>query len=172
MAETLFRDMEGALSFAYTWGARLCVKTAKLGEYTAPEGGVIMLSMHEKKVQAQHILDVIESHLAADQRAILEATYGGDARHTAIERLTCRYEYAHRQRGMIRMILMREFVFGEPYMPSQGQIARECGVNQATVSRIAARIAPEIADLRTAAHDKLRPALERRGWIPREALAI
>lgn len=166
----LFRDMEGALSFAYTWRARQCVKTATYGEYTAPDGSAVVLSMHEKKAQAQHIIDVIESHLAADQRALLEATYGGDERNAALERLVCRFEDANRNRTVIRLVLMREFVFGERYMPSQGRIARECGVNQATVSRLAARIAPDIAELRAAAHARLRPAFERRGLIPREEI--
>jgi hypothetical protein len=167
----LFRDLEGALSFAYTWRARLCVKTASYGEYTAPDGSVLILSMHEKKAQAEHIHDVIASHLSADQRALLDATHGGDDRHDAIERLVCRFEDANRNRTMLRMVLMREFIFGETYCPSQGRIARECGVNQATVSRIAARITQEIAALRQATHEKLRPALERRGLIPREEIA-
>jgi hypothetical protein len=66
------------------------------------------------------------------------------------------------------MLMMREFVLGERYAPSQVQIARECGVNQATVSRTAAKIAAEIALLRDSALAKLAPAFQRRGWIPRE----
>jgi hypothetical protein len=165
----LFRSMEAALSFAFSWRALLGVKVGEIKEYTGKEGGM-MLSTNEKKAQARFVLDVIASHLSLDQQAVLDASYGGEQgeRCAAIDRLTCLFESANRNRTLVRMTLMREFVYGERYCPSQVQLARECGVNQATVSRIAAKIAPEVALLRESAIEKLTPAFARRGWIPKD----
>lgn len=167
----MFRSMDAALSFAYTWRARPGVKIGQIGEYTGPDGAALLLSVHEKKAQAQYVHDVIESHLSLDQRAILDATYGGERgeRHAGVERLVCLLEGAHRNRTMVRMLVAREFVFGEAYCWSMHRIARECATHTQTVSRAAAKVAPTIADLRRSTHEKLRPAFERRCWIPREA---
>lgn len=166
----MFRSLEAALSFAFTWRARPGVKAATYDEFTGADGSALLLSVGEKKTQAQYVHDVIESHLTLDQRALLDATYGGERgeRHAGAERLVCLFEHVNRSRALIRWALMREFIYGERYCPTQQQVARECGVNQATVSRVAAQIAPKIAELRKAAHDKLRPAFERRGWIERQ----
>lgn len=168
----MFRSLESALVFAYTWRARLGVKVGKVGEFTGPDCSALLLSVHEKKTQAQFILDVIESHLTPDQRALLDATYGGERgeRAAGIDRLVCQFEHTNRNRALVRMILMREFVYGETYSPSLSRIARECGVNQSTASRTAAQITPEILAMREAAHKRLRPAFMRRGWIEREPL--
>jgi hypothetical protein len=167
----MFRDMDAALLFAYTWRARPGVKIGQIGEYTGPDGAPLLLSIHEKKAQAQFILDVVESHLSLDQRAVLDATYGGERgeRPAAIDRLLPQFEHVNRNRALVRFLLMRDFLFGESYCPSQNQVARKCGVNAMAASRAAARIAPVIAKLREATHAKLRPAFERRGWIGREA---
>jgi hypothetical protein len=145
------------------------VKASEIKEYTGKVGGMI-LSASEKRAQAGLILDVISSHTSADQQAVLDASYGGEhgERHKAIERLTCKFEHVNRNRSLVRMLLMREFVFGERYAPSQAQIARECGVNPMTASRVAAKIAPVIAELRESTITKLRPAFERRGYVARE----
>ncbi|WP_446903025.1 hypothetical protein [Burkholderia sp. YIM B11467] len=166
----MFRDMDAALLFAYTWRARPGVKIGQVGEYTGPDGSPLLLSIHEKKAQAQFILDVVESHLSLDQRAVLDATYGGERgeRPAAIDRLLPQFEHVNRNRSLVRFLLMRDFIYGEGYCPSQQQIAKESGVNQSTASRAAARITPEIAKLRESTHAKLRPAFERRGWIGRQ----
>lgn len=167
----MFRSIEAALLFAYTWRARPGVKAATYGEFTGPDGAPLQLSIHEKKTQAQHIHYVLESHLSLDQLAILDATHGGEygERYAGIERLLCTFEHLHRNRTLLRMLLMREFIFGEAYCPSQNQIARECGVSAMAASRAAAQLTPEVMKLRGEVHDKLRPAFERRGWIAREA---
>jgi hypothetical protein len=67
------------------------------------------------------------------------------------------------------MLVAREFIFGCQYCPSLNRIARECGIHPQTVARAAAKVTPAIADLRKSAHEKLRPAFERRNWIEREA---
>lgn len=166
----LFRDLDSALSFAYMWRACPGVKIGEIKEYCGKEGGALILSTNERKAQAGLMLAVIESHLSLDQRALLDATYGGEQgeRCAGIDRLMCRFEHLNRNRTMVRMLLMREFIFGERYTPSQNRIARECGVNAMSASRVAAKIAPEIAELRQATHAKLRPAFERRGWIQRD----
>lgn len=166
----MFRSIEAALLFTYTWRARPGVKAATYGEFTGPDGAPLQLSIHEKKTQAQYVHYVIESHLSLDQRALLDATYGGEygERYAAIERLLHLFEGAHSNRSLIRMLLMREFIFGEAYCPSQNRVARECGVNAMSASRAAAKITPEILKLRGDTHEKLRPAFERRGWVPRE----
>jgi hypothetical protein len=166
----MFRSMDAALSFAYTWRARPGVKIGQIGEYTGPDGAALLLSVHEKKAQAQYVHDVIESHLSLDQRALLDATYGGERgeRHAGVERLVCLLEGAHRNRTMVRMLVAREFVFGEGYCWSLNRIARQCGIHPMTVTRAAAKVTPEILALRKSTHEKLRPAFERRGWIPRE----
>jgi hypothetical protein len=163
----MFRSMESALSFAYLWRASAGVKIGEIKEYTGKVGGMI-LSASEKKAQAGLILDVIESHLSRDQQALLDASYGGEngERHAGIERLT--HLCAHQNRTLARMLMMREFVHGERYCPSQQDIARECAVHQATVSRVASKIAKTIAELRESTITKLRPAFERRGWINRQ----
>ena len=165
----LFRSMEAVLQFAFNWRATSGVKASEIKEYTGKVGGMI-LSASEKRAQAGLILDVIASHTNLDQQAVLDASYGGEhgERHKAIERLTCKLEHLHRNRTMIRMLLMREFVHGERYCPSQAQVARECGVNPMTASRVAAKIAPVIAELRESTIAKLRPAFERRGYVARE----
>jgi hypothetical protein len=163
----LFRCVESALQFAFNWRATDGVKASEIKEFCGKEGGMI-LSASEKKAQAGLVLDVISSHLSRDQQAVLDASYGGEQgeRCAAIDRLTCLFESANRSRTLVRMTLMREFVFGERYAPSQVQLARECGVNQATVSRVAAKIAPAVAELRESAIAKLEPEFARRGWIP------
>ena len=165
----MFRSIEAALLFAYTWRARPGVKAATYGEFTGPDGAELLLTVHEKKTQAQYVHYVLESHLSLDQRALLDATHGGEygERYAAIERLLCQFEGVHRNRMLIRMLLMREFIFGESYCPSQNRIARECGVNAMAASRAAAVLTPEIIKLRERTHEKLRPAFERRGWIAR-----
>jgi hypothetical protein len=167
----MFRSMDAALSFAYTWRARPGVKIGQIGEYTGPDAAALLLSVHEKKAQAQYVHDVIESHLSLDQRALLDATYGGERgeRHAGVERLVCMVEGAHRNRTMVRMLVAREFIFGCQYCPSLNRIARECAIHPQTVARAAAKVTPAIADLRKSAHEKLRPAFERRRWIEREA---
>lgn len=167
----MFRDMDAALSFAYTWRARPGVKVGQVGEYTGPDGAPLLLTVHEKKAQSHFILDVVESHLSLDQRAVLDATYGGERgeRPAAIDRLLPKFEHVNRNRALVRFLLMRDFLFGESYCPSQQQVAKECGVNQSTASRAAAQITPAIMALRESTHEKLRPAFERRGWIGREA---
>jgi hypothetical protein len=163
----LFASMEAALSFAHLWRATSGVKASEIKEYTGKVGGMI-LSASEKKAQAGLILDVISSHLSRDQRALLDAEYGGEngERHAGIERLT--HLCAHQNRSLARMLMMREFVHGERYCPSQQDIARECAVHQATVSRVASKIAKTIAELRESTITKLTPAFQRRGLIPRE----
>ncbi|KWZ53317.1 hypothetical protein WK57_30480 [Burkholderia ubonensis] len=167
----MFRSMDAALAFAYTWRARPGVKIGQIGEYTGPDGSALLLTIHEKKAQAQFILDVVESHLSLDQRAVLDASYGGERgeRPAAIDRLLPQFEHVNRNRALVRMLLMREFIFGEDYCPSQQQVAIQCGVNRSTACRADAQIVPAIAALREATHAKLRPAFERRGWIGREA---
>jgi Trp operon repressor len=159
--------MESILSFVYLWRATDGVKIGEIKEFCGKEGGMI-LSASEKKAQAGRVLDVIATHLSRDQQAVLDAQFGGEQgeRCAAIDRLTCLFESANRNRTLVRMTLMREFVFGERYAPSQVQLARECGVNQATVSRVAAKIAPAVAELRESAIAKLEPEFARRGWIP------
>jgi hypothetical protein len=163
--------MESALQFAYTWRATSGVRASEIKEFVGKEGGII-LSASEKCAQARIILDVIESHISLDQRAVLDAQFGGEQgeRHAAINRLTCMFEHTSRNKTLVRMLLMREFVFGEKYCPSQNQVARDCGVNPMNASRIAAKIAPEVARLRESAIDKLTPAFQRRGWVAREEL--
>jgi hypothetical protein len=162
--------MEAALSFAYTWRARPGVKIGQIGEYTGPDGAALLLSVHEKKAQAQYVHDVIESHLSLDQRALLDATYGGERgeRHAGVERLVCLLEGAHRNRSVVRALVAREFVFGESYCWSLNRIAREFAIHPQTVARTAAKVAPVIAKLRTSVHEKLQPAFARRGWVPRD----
>jgi Trp operon repressor len=164
----MFRSVESALQFVYTWRATDGVKASEIKEFCGREGGM-MLSASEKKAQAGLVLDVIASHLSRDQQAVLDAQFGGEQgeRCAAIDRLTCLFESANRNRTLVRMTLMREFVYGERYCPSQVEVARECGVNQATVSRVAAKIAPAVEELRESAIEKLEPAFQRRGWIPR-----
>lgn len=166
----LFRTMESCLSFAYLWRACAGVKIGEIKEFTGADSSGTALSTNEKKAQSAHIMAVIADLLTLNQRAVLDASFGGERgeRHAAIELLTCTFEDANRNRTVIRMTLMREFVFGEKYMPSQSQVAKECGVNQATVSRVAAKIAPAVAMLRETAMETLRPAFERRNWIPPE----
>lgn len=168
---SLFRDVEGALSFAYLWRATAGVKASEIKEFCGKEGGMI-LSASEKRAQAGRILDVIESHLSRDQQAVLDASYGGEhgERSAAIDRLVCVFERANTSRTLVRLLMMREFVFGEKYCPSQAQIARECAVHPKTAERVAAKIATTVGDLRVSAIDKLRPAFETRGWVPREEM--
>jgi hypothetical protein len=161
--------MESLLSFAYLWRATDGVKVAKVGEFIAAETGAMMLSASEKRAQARLILDVIESHTSLDQRALLDAEYGGEngERHAAIGRLEHLFGGIVRNRAVIRLMLMREFVYGAHYCPSAQHIADECGVSRSTAYNAAAKIGPAIAELRQATHEKLRPAFERRGLIPR-----
>lgn len=170
----MFRSIDAALLFAYTWRARPGVKIGQIGEFTGPDGAPLQLSIHEKKAQAQFILDVIDSHLSADQRALLDAAQGGERgeRHSGLERLVCAFEHVHRNRTMVRMIVAREFIYGERYCPTLNRIAKDCGIHPYTATRAAAKISPEIAELRKAAYEKLRPAFERRGWVAREAEII
>lgn len=163
----LFGSMEAALSFAFTWRASDGVKASQIREFVGKEGGMI-LSASEKKAQAGRILAVIASHLSRDQQAVLDATYGGEQgeRHAAIERLT--NINTHGNKTLVRMLVMREFVHGEKYCPSQAEIARECGVHPSSACRVAQKIAQDIGELRDSAIEKLRPAFERRGLIPRE----
>lgn len=165
----MFRSMESALSFAFLWRASAGVKIGEIKEYTGKVGGMI-LSASEKKAQAGLILDVIASHLSRDQRALLDASYGGEngERHAGVERLT--HLCAHQNRTLVRMLMMREFIHGERYCPSQQDIARECAVHQATVSRVASKIAKTIAELRESTITKLTPAFQRRGWVPRDEM--
>lgn len=169
----MFRSMEAALLFDFTWRARPGVKIGQIGEYTGKDGAE-MLSIHERKAQAQFIADVIESHLSHDQRALLDASYGGERgeRHAGVERLVCKFEHINRNRALVRMIVARDFLYGEGYCPSLSRIARDCGVNPSTACRVAAQITPKLAELRKATHEKLRPAFERRGWIAREVEQI
>jgi hypothetical protein len=165
----LFRSMEAALSFAYLWRATDGVKIGKIGEFVGKEGGMI-LSASEKRAQARRILDVIESHTNLDQRAVLDAEYGGEngERAAGIERLEHLFGDIVRSRAVIRLMLMREFVYGSHYCPSAQHIADECGVSRSTAYNAAAKIGPAIAELRQATHEKLRPAFERRGWLARQ----
>lgn len=165
----LFRDVEGAIQFAFLWRATDGVKASEIKEFCGKEGGMI-LSANEKKAQAGRILDVIASHLSRDQRALLDASYGGEngERCAGVDRLACIFEGINRNRTLVRLLMMREFIYGEKYCPSQAQVARECGVNPMTASRVASKIAQAVAELRTSTHEKLRPAFERRGWIERE----
>ena len=165
----LFGSMESALSFAYTWRATAGVKIGKIGEFVGKEGGMI-LSASEKRAQARLILDVIESHTSLDQRALLDAEYGGEngERHAAIGRLEHLFAGIVRNRAVIRLMLMREFVYGAHYCPSAQHIADACGVSRSTAYNAAAKIGPAIAELRQATIEKLRPAFERRGWVQRE----
>ncbi|MBN3822323.1 hypothetical protein G3O00_01650 [Burkholderia sp. Ac-20384] len=166
----MFRDMDTALLFAYTWRARPGVKIGQIGEYTGPDGSALLLSIHEKKTQAQFILDVVETHLSLDQRAVLDATYGGERgeRPAAIDRLLPQFEHVNRNRALVRFLLMREFIFGEGYAPSISAVSRECSSNPMTGSRVAAKIATSVSELRKSVLEKLTPAFQRRGYIPRE----
>lgn len=165
----LFRSLESALSFAYTWRARPGVKIGQIGEYTGPDGSALLLSVGEKKVQAEAIHEVFKTHLSIDQRALLDAEHGGERgeRHAGVERLVCLYEGMNRNRTLVRLLIAREMIVGESYAPSFGYVAKHSGVNTSTAWRAAERIAPEIAELRKATHAKLRPAFERRGWLAR-----
>jgi hypothetical protein len=162
--------MESLLSFAFLWRATDGVKVGKVGEFIAAETGAMILSASEKRAQARRILDVIESHTNLDQRAVLDAEYGGEngERAAGIERLEHLFGGIVRSRAVIRLMLMREFVYGAYYCPSAQHIADECGVSRSTAYNAAAKIGPAIADLRQATHEKLRPAFERRGWLARE----
>jgi hypothetical protein len=168
----LFRDVESLLAFAFLWRATDGVKVAKVGEFIAAETGAMMLSASEKRAQARLILDVIESHTNLDQRALLDAEYGGEngERHAAIGRLEHLFAGIVRNRAVIRLMLMREFVYGAHYCPSAQHIADACGVSRSTAYNAAAKIGPAIAELRQATHEKLRPAFERRGWLAREEM--
>lgn len=167
---SLFGSMESCLSFAFLWRACLGVKIGEIKEFTGADSSGTMLSVNEKKAQSAHILAVVDELLTPNQRAVLDASHGGEfgERHAAIERLVCAFEDANRNRTLIRMLLMREFVFGERYAPSQNAVARECGVSTYTASVVACKIAPAVAMLRGTAMETLRPAFERRSWIPHE----
>jgi hypothetical protein len=165
----LFGSMESALSFAYTWRATAGVKIGKIGEFVGKEGG-LMLSASEKRAQARLILDVIASHTSRDQQALLDAEYGGEngERAAGIERLEHLFGGIVRSRSVIRLMLMREFVYGEKRCPGAQEIADHCGVSRSTAYNAAAKIGPAIAALRESTIEKLRPAFERRGYIPRK----
>lgn len=167
----MFRNMEACLSFAYSWRAKLGVKIGEIKEYTGKEGGTIMLSTHEKKAQASFILEVIASHLSLDQRAMLNATFGGEngERAAGIERLMHMCAGMHSNRHLVSLLLMREFIDSKRQELSQARIALECGVSPMTASRVAAKIMHAIGDLRDSTYEKLRPAFERRAWVAREA---
>jgi hypothetical protein len=161
--------MESALSFAFLWRATDGVKASQIREFVGKEGGMI-LSASEKRAQAGLILDVIASHTNRDQQALLDAEYGGEngERAAGIDRLEHLFAGIVRSRAVIRLMLMREFVYGARYCPSAQEIAAECGVSRSTAYNAAAKIGPAIAELRQATHEKLRPAFERRGWLARE----
>lgn len=165
----LFRSMESALHFAYTWRATAGVKIGKIGEFVGKEGGMI-LSASEKRAQARRILDVIASHTSLDQQAVLDGEFGGEngERAAAIDRLEHLFADACKSRSLVRAMLMREFIRGEKHCPSQEQLAREYGVNVRTAYRLAAKIGPAVAELRESTVNKLTPAFQRRGWINRE----
>lgn len=164
-------SVESELSFAYLWRATAGVKASEIKEFVGKESGTI-LSASEKRAQAGLILDVIASHLSSDQRAVLDASYGGEhgERCAAIDRLVCLFEHVNANRTLVRMLTMRAFISGEKYCPSRAQIARECAVHPKTAERVADKIAAAVGDLRVSAIEKLRPAFERRGWVPREEM--
>jgi hypothetical protein len=166
----VFRSMEACLQFAYTQRALLGVKVGEIKEYTGKEGGTLVLSTHEKKAQARFILDVIESHLSLDQRAMLDATYGGESgeRAAAIEHLMRLCAGMSSNQHLVKLLLMREFIESKSLNLCQARIASECGVHPRTTSRVAAKIMHLIGELRDSTHEKLRPAFERRGWCPRD----
>ena len=166
----VFRSMDACLAFAYTWRALLGVKVGEIKEYTGKEGGTLVLTTHEKKAQARFILDVIESHLSIDQRAMLDATFGGEngERAAAIDHLMTLCAGMSSNRHLVELLLMREFIDSKRREINQAAIARECGVHPATACRVAARIMQAIGDLRDSTYEKLRPAFARRRWIPRE----
>jgi hypothetical protein len=155
------RDIEGILSFAYHWKGNPGVKIGKVGEFEAAESGVTILSPAEKRAQAARNLAVIASRLSRDQQAVLDATYGGEQgeRYAAIEHLS--NINTHGNKTLVRLLMMREFIAGERYCPSQAEIARECGVHPSSACRVAQKIAQEIAELRESAIEKLRIAFNR-----------
>lgn len=167
---SIFGSMEAALSFAFLWRACPGVKIGEIKEFTGADSSGTMLSVNEKKAQSAHILAVIADLLTLNQRALLDASFGGERgeRRAGIEYLAVTFAGANSNSHLVRMVLMREFVFGQRYCPSQAQVAKECGVNQATVSRVAAKIAPAVAMLRETAMQTLRPAFARRMWVPPE----
>jgi hypothetical protein len=166
----LFRTLEAALSYAFLWRACPGVRIGEIKEFTGADSSGTVLSVNERKAQAGSMMSVIESLLTRNQCAVLDATHGGERgeRHDAIAWLTCTFESAHRNRTLVKMLLMREFVFGERYSPSQNAVARECGVSTYTASVVACKLAPAVAMLRDTAMNTLRPEFERRQWIPRE----
>jgi hypothetical protein len=167
---SLFGSMESCLSFAYLWRACPGVKIGEIKEFTGADSSGTMLSVNERKAQAGSILAVVADLLTLNQQAVLDASFGGEhgERHAAIERLVCALGDANKNRTLIRMLLMREFVFGQRYCPSQNAVARECGVSTYTASVVACKIAPAVAMLRDTAMETLRPAFERRMWVPHE----
>jgi hypothetical protein len=166
----LFRTMEACLSYAFLWRACPGVRIGEIKEFTGADSSGTMLSVNERKAQAGSILAVVADLLTLNQQAVLDASFGGEhgERHAAIERLVCALEDANKNRTLIRMLLMREFVFGERYAPSQNAVARECGVSTYTASVVACKIAPAVAMLRDTAMETLRPAFARKHWVPFE----
>jgi hypothetical protein len=162
--------MESCLSYAFLWRACPGVRIGEIKEFTGADSSGTVLSVNERKAQAGSILTVIADLLTPNQRAVLDASFGGERgeRRAGIEYLAVTFAGANSNSHLVRMVLMREFVFGERYSPSQSQLAKECGVNQATVSRVAAKIAPAVAMLRDTAMQTLRPVFARKHWVPFE----
>ncbi|MDF2434746.1 MAG: hypothetical protein JWP44_4377 [Mucilaginibacter sp.] len=170
-AVALFRTVDRVLQFAFEVGAASGVKTAKLNEFTSPGSSDNNLSLAERKIQALWIMDVIRTHLTAEQRAWVEANYdgAGSIRSRAIAALALYVEDIHASRALLVGLVTRNFDHGEPYCKSCREIARSAGVPATTACRADQKVMRAMDELRDTVERQLRPQLERRGWLVRAA---
>lgn len=133
-------------------------------------------------------MQAIDSTLSAVERAAVIARYhrdpgtlrkyegrrwsaqkadDADQKHAqALALLKFHLSHLHANSGLLEAIIEREFTFGEAYMPTTVQIAKDCGVSQASASRLGTKVARAVHALEVRAHQALQARFAELGFVP------
>jgi hypothetical protein len=142
----------------------------------------------DRITDAAWAMQAIDATLSAIERAAIVARYhrdpgtlrryegrrwtaakadDGDQKHAhALALLKFNFGHMHAKKDLLEALINREFIHGEAYMPSTVQIAKDHGVSQPSVWRLAHKVQRAVHALEAGAYAALKERFTELGFLP------
>jgi len=107
--------------------------------------------------------------LSAAQMAWCTATYdgAGEAKRGALDTLCAAFSHLHANATLLAAVIDREFMIGETYCPSFGDIAKANNISKTVTVRLGVKVQKAALALGKSATAKLHATYKSHGWLPR-----
>jgi len=167
----IFGSVHSGLSFSFE---NLAVAEGiKCPSYDEPTANATekkgKLSRLDQVAQAVWIMKATQDALSAAQMAWCTATYdgAGEAKRGALDTLCAAFSHLHANATLLAAVIDREFMIGETYCPSFGDIAKANNISKTVTVRLGVKVQKAALALGKSATAKLHATYKSHGWLPR-----